>query len=149
MMIKEAIIKDACIDDLETINKFLNELKVKPIGGDELLNHPFSKYVILSDDEDIIGFMNYSIIYEHMELNFIFVEPKFRKKGYGSLMMDYLINLANEIKSDNITLEVAIHNIGAINLYVKHGFKHAATRKNYYGHEDGLLMIRKMVNDES
>lgn len=148
-MIKEALIKDACIDDLETINRFLKELNVRPINGDELLDHPFSKYVILTDEEEIIGFMNYSIIYEHMELNFIFVEPKFRKKGYASLMMKYLIDLADKIKSDNITLEVAIHNIGAINLYVKHGFKHAATRKNYYGHEDGLLMIRKLVSDES
>lgn len=148
-MIKEALIKDACIDDLETINRFLKELNVRPINADELLDHPFSKYVILTDEEEIIGFMNYSIIYEHMELNFIFVEPKFRKKGYASLMMKYLIDLADKIKSYNITLEVAIHNIGAINLYVKHGFKHAATRKNYYGHEDGLLMIRKLVSDES
>jgi ribosomal-protein-alanine N-acetyltransferase len=143
------MIREVTINDLDTINSFLDELIVKHITGDELLNHPFSKYVVISNESEIVGFMNYSIIYEKMELNFIFIKLAHRKMGYASLMLEYLINLAYKLKSSNITLEVAIGNINAINLYLKYGFIYVATRKNYYGHEDALLMIRKMVANES
>ena len=44
---------------------------------------------------------------------------------------------------ENITLEVRESNYSAINLYKKFGFNECATRKNYYGSEDAILMIKK------
>ena len=45
----------------------------------------------------------------------------------------------------NITLEVRISNLSAINLYKKYGFVVASLRHNYYGDEDAYLMVREMM----
>ena len=48
---------------------------------------------------------------------------------------------------ENITLEVGKNNNAAINLYKKNGFEQCALRKNYYGKEDAILMIKKFGDD--
>ena len=50
----------------------------------------------------------------------------------------------NSENIQNITLEVRKSNINAINFYKKHGFEEVATRENYYGSEDGILMVKEM-----
>ena len=44
----------------------------------------------------------------------------------------------------NITLEVRKSNIIAINIYKKFKFKVIAERKNYYGNEDAIMMLREV-----
>ena len=52
-----------------------------------------------------------------------------------------LSNLSNVI---NITLEVNINNIGAINLYLKNGFKVVSKREKYYDGTDAYLMLKEV-----
>ena len=56
--------------------------------------------------------------------------------------------LINEILKafniENVTLEVKMDNINAINLYEKLGFKKASIRKGYYNGVDGILMIKEV-----
>ena len=59
--------------------------------------------------------------------------------------MSYLIQVAEDNKVVNITLEVRISNIIAINLYKKFGFKEVALRKYYYGDEDAILMEKQVI----
>lgn len=59
--------------------------------------------------------------------------------------MSYLIHVAEDNKVVNITLEVRISNIIAINLYKKFGFKEVALRKYYYGDEDAILMEKQVI----
>ena len=52
-------------------------------------------------------------------------------------MMEYIISY-----NLGISLEVNEENESAIKLYEKYGFKKEAIRKNYYGKNNGILMIR-------
>ena len=104
----------------------------------ELLNNPFGEFLILNNDDNIIGFIYYSDIYERVEINQFEIFEKFRNMGYGKYLLTYLIKKVNK----NITLEVNENNFIAIKLYKSMGFLEKAVRNKYYGKENGILMER-------
>ena len=59
--------------------------------------------------------------------------------------MAFLTSEAINLHVINITLEVRVSNIPAINLYKKFGFREVALRKYYYGDEDGILMEKQVM----
>lgn len=123
--------------DVEIINSFLINFNVKI---DKLEEN--KKYIIFDFNKEI-GILSYSIYYDRIELDYIYVNEKYRNKGYASKLMDYLLKKAESF--NNITLEVNEKNESAINLYKKYGFDIAAKRNKYYGNDDAYLMIRKMI----
>lgn len=124
----------------ELINSFLKHFNTKI---DEISK--FNKYLIYSIDDKNIGFIDFSFIYDRIELNYIYVETSYRNRNIASKLMDKLIEFSIDNKCINITLEVDESNEAAINLYKKYGFTIAAIREKYYGKNDGYLMIREMV----
>lgn len=105
---------------------------------------PYAKWLVYKDDNTIFGVINYSIIYERAELNYILVLPNYRRKNIASKLLE---NMLLDLKKNNvemITLEVNINNINAISLYKKYGFKTVNVRKNYYKNEDAYLMLKEV-----
>ncbi len=105
----------------------------------ELSNNPFGKIIILKEDNEIIGYIYYSDIYERVEINQIEINFIHRNCGKGDFLLKKLIESVDK----NISLEVNVNNIPAINLYKKNGFIEKAIRKGYYQGIDGILMERK------
>ena len=103
----------------------------------DLLNNPFSHYLIYLDNNKILGYLNYYLIYDRVEIANFLVLKEHRNNGIGSKLLDYLIN---NIDYSNITLEVKETNDPAINLYLKKGFNKVAKREGYYNGIDGILM---------
>lgn len=103
--------------------------------------NPFLKNYVYIENNQLIGLISYSLIYDRIELEYIWTSFEHRKKGIASKLMDKML----EENINNITLEVRTTNEGAINLYKKYNFKIVSTRKNYYGNEDAYLMIREMI----
>lgn len=97
----------------------------------------FNKIIGYYIDNKIVGFSDYSVMYEKIEINYIFVINEYRRKNIAYNLIKYVID---NYEFDNITLEVNVNNIGAINLYKKLGFKVISIRKNYYDGVDGYLM---------
>lgn len=129
-MIKEITNKDLIQDIIDMFPSLkLNE------------NNPFNFYLGYYLD-DLVGFINYSIIYDRCEINYIGVIEKYRNKKIGSALLEFLFKKLNSCS--NITLEVNINNIVAINLYKKYGFNIVSIRKNYYGNEDAYLMLKEL-----
>ncbi len=123
------------ITNIEDINNsFINYEYI----SNEYNNNPYFKLLVI-EEKKVIGYLYYSEIYERIEINQIEVEESNRNKGYGTKLLDYLIN--NSDKS--ITLEVRKDNYPAIALYKKFNFKEVALRKNYYNGIDGILMERE------
>jgi len=106
--------------------------------------NPFSKRIEYIVDNKCVGYLDYSLIYDRMEIDNFLVNPEYRNQGIGNKLMSYLMSLAKNNNVDNITLEVRVSNTIAINLYKKYGFKEVAIRKYYYGDEDGILMEVKV-----
>lgn len=131
---------------LELINN--NDLKLieylNSISGFNISSGIYDKIFAFKVNSQIIGFINFSIIYDRSELNYIFVLEKYRRNGYSKVMMEFLINYVKNNNCLNITLEVRKNNISAINLYKKFEFKVIADRKKYYGNEDAILMLREV-----
>lgn len=105
-------------------------------------NNPFTIYshsIAYIECNYIKGILVYDYIYDRIEINYIVVDDINRKQGIASMLLNFLINKSK----CSISLEVNSKNSAAINLYNKFNFEVVAIRKNYYGSEDALLMIRK------
>jgi ribosomal-protein-alanine N-acetyltransferase len=65
--------------------------------------------------------------------------------GFGSMMLEFAIELCQMSHVKNITLEVRVSNDEAKNLYEKYGFKPSHFRKQYYENgEDALVMNKEL-----
>lgn len=125
------------INDLEEANLLLSNFNYQLTEVD--LNKVFFNSLV-SVDEKINGIIVYNLFYDRIEIEYIIVPEEHRKKGIGS-------KLLSEIEKDNInniTLEVRKSNETAIDFYKKNGYKIEAIRKNYYGNEDGYLMMKEI-----
>lgn len=108
-------------------------------------SNPFGRRIEYYDSEKTLGFLEYSLIYDRIEIDNIQVNNEYRAQGIGTKLMAYLINEAINLRVINITLEVRVSNEIAKNLYKKFGFREVALRKYYYGDEDGILMEKQIM----
>ena len=141
------MIKELDIKDIDLINQMENSFpSIFNIGSiiNELNTNPFSKYLLYLIDEKIVGFINYYLIYERLEIANFNVLETYQNKGIGNRLLEDLINRYRNNKT-NITLEVRSDNEKAIYLYEKYGFIKKAIRKNYYNNADGILMEKELI----
>lgn len=97
---------------------------------------------VLEENDEIVGYCSLSVLYENADILNIGVHPNHRRKGYGTMLMKHMLDMASREKVENITLEVRVSNQPAIALYESLGFKKAAKRRQYYQDgEDAFLMI--------
>lgn len=120
-------------DILDFILKFFPNYKVSL--------DPYEKVYAYFDD-DIIGFISFSIIYERCEINYIAVEDNYRRSGIAQKLLEFVIS---NNQFDSISLEVRADNKEAINFYLKNGFEKVSIREKYYGNVDGYLMVKKVI----
>ena len=112
---------------------------------DMIHTNPFARKIEYVLDDKSIGYLEYSLIYDRMEIDNFKVIDEYRNKGIGTKLLAHLISLAISYRVINITLEVRVSNEIAINLYKKFGFREVALRKYYYGDEDGILMEKQVM----
>lgn len=131
------------IEDIDKLQKTFPSVFLGFDIKDSLSNNPFTYFYLLKDNDKIIGFINYDIIYDRCELININVLDNYQGLGYGKKLMKFMFdNLDSEI--NNVTLEVKITNDVAINLYNSFGFKTVSKREKYYNGIDALLMIKEL-----
>lgn len=93
-------------------------------------------------EDDIIAFLTYSFMYDRAEIDYIYVDLKYRKNGIAQALFNEMIN---NIGNVSISLEVNVNNEAAIEFYKKNGFKIVSKREKYYQGVDGYLMVRGEV----
>lgn len=140
------MIRKAYLNDIEILNQLISEIDSKVINHYDLTEDPFTEYIVYCEDNTIMGFLSYAIMYDRSEINYILVSYEYRNQGVASKLMDYMITDCIKNNCINITLEVKASNNNAISLYHKYGFKNIAIRKKYYGNCDGIMMERMLVN---
>lgn len=92
---------------------------------------------------EVVGYIVFSKILDEVHLENIAVDERWRRKGIGSKLLEFLIE---KNKESSIFLEVRPSNTPAINLYKKYGFKKIGIRKKYYVNEDAIIMMRNPEN---
>ncbi len=140
------MIRKAIHSDFPTLCQYYKEFDD---NGVDLFNKgPFSLLMVYELDGVIVGFINYNIIYDRAELDYIYVDEKYRRKSIASELLQFCLDDVRTSGCSNITLEVNEHNSSGINLYKKFGFEQVATRPRYYHGEDALLMIKELKQGE-
>ena len=107
--------------------------------------NPYARRLEFYEKDKVLGYLNYSFIYDRIEIDDFYVEESRRREGIGKKLMGYLVAVAIDSHVINITLEVRQSNEIAKNLYKKFGFREVALRKFYYGNEDGILMEKQVM----
>ena len=123
------MIEEVRKDSIANLLSFFCDNNIPIVDADELDNNPFLNIFVYLKDDKVVGYINYSIIYDKAELNYIFVDSNYRKNGIGSILIKHLLLKCD--KCNNITL------------YKKYGFRECAIRKNYYNGVDGILRMRQ------
>ena len=97
-----------------------------------------SRYLVAKQNNEIVGFVGTRTILNELEIMNIVTRVDKQNKGIASNLLSYIIRKNNVNK---INLEVNEHNINAIKLYRKFGFRDIGTRRKYYeGKEDAIVM---------
>lgn len=108
---------------------------------DTEIDKDYSIMLVDEDDGIIRAFLYAQDFIDNIDLLFLIVDNKQRKKGIASNLMKYFVD-NYVVNNKTITLEVAKNNFNAIKLYEKYGFKTINVRKNYYKDIDALVMRR-------
>ena len=139
------------VEDIDAILPLENELYHKPwLKKDyeyELKDNPFAIYLkmVNKDNNEIMGYIGFWIKFEQAEITKVSIAKKYQGYKLSKLLMADAENRIRIAECENITLEVRVSNIVAINLYKSCGFNIVATRKKYYENgEDAYLMLKEL-----
>ena len=94
----------------------------------------------------IIGIYVVHIIIDEAHINYFSIRQKFRRKGFGSYFMTYLIKECEKLNIKKLLLEVSETNSIAEMFYCKFNFLTVGRRKNYYKNgADAVLKEKKFI----
>ncbi len=94
----------------------------------------------------VIGVCVIQVVLDEAQINYFVVTKKFRKKGFGSYLMSYLIEKCEKLNLKKIFLEVSQDNVTAEKFYSSFDFSTVGIRKNYYQDgSDALLKEKKLT----
>ena len=97
-------------------------------------------------DNKVVGYANFYLISNEVQILNIAVAPKFRKKGYAARLLSHAIAFLVNRGGNEFFLEVREGNSEAMRLYDRLGFKRIGRRKRYYPetNEDAIVMCLKV-----
>ena len=94
----------------------------------------------------VVGICVFHVIQDEAQINFFVVNQKYRKKGFGSYLMNYLITQCEKLNINKLFLEVSHTNVTAEKFYNRFDFFTVGRRRNYYKDgSDALLKEKKLT----
>jgi tRNA threonylcarbamoyl adenosine modification protein YeaZ/ribosomal-protein-alanine acetyltransferase len=91
----------------------------------------------------VYGFVQYQWVAGEAEINTLCVAPAYRRQGFGSDLLQGLIEHLETIGTAKLFLDVADDNTAALALYTSFGFQRMGLRKAYYANgRDAVTMVR-------
>ena len=109
-------------------------------------NKSGTKVVAILLKKKIIGIYVVQTIIDEAQISYFSIKQKFRRKGYGSQLMNYLIKDCEKLNIKKLLLEVSETNSIAEIFYCKFNFLTVGRRKNYYkSGADAVLKEKKFI----
>ena len=93
----------------------------------------------------LIGICVLQFVLDEAHINYFVINNKYRKQGYGSYFMSYLIKKCKKLNIYKLLLEVSQNNIKAEKFYNRFDFYTVGTRKNYYKDGSNALLKEKKL----
>ena len=107
-----------------------------------------AKVFKLSLLNEVIGICAIQLVIDEAQINYFSVNKEFRRKGFGSYLMRYLIKRCEELNIKKIILEVSETNDAAKNFYSHFQFYTVGKRKKYYKDGSDALLKEKFLIKE-
>ena len=93
----------------------------------------------------VIGICVFQIVLDEAQINFFVVDQKYREKGFGSLLMLFLIKQCEVLSIKKLFLEVSHTNLTADKFYSRFDFSTIGIRRNYYKDGSDALIKEKIL----
>ena len=108
----------------------------------------YGKVYVLLEDEEIVSVAEIMRTFDTKDAYIygFFTKEKFLRKGYGSVLLNFIINEMEKSGIEALTLTVDPENEKAVNLYQKHGFQKAELLTEEYGENEDRLYMRLELN---
>jgi ribosomal-protein-alanine N-acetyltransferase len=109
---------------------------------DELSNTATRRYTVAVEDQRVVGYLGVMFVMDELHVNTLGTLPGYEGRGVATSLMDEAWVDARLRGVARATLEVAVSNTRAQQLYYRYGFRPVGVRKNYYErtHEDALVL---------
>lgn len=112
----------------------------------EIKDNSFSKLLLIINEDELIGYIDYWIIFDQATINKICIKDEYRRRGLAQKLLDLCFKEVKENECMVITLEVRTSNEKAIKLYQKNGFDIVLTKPQYYSDgEDAYYMVKGVI----
>ena len=96
----------------------------------------------------VIGVCVFQVVLDEAQINYFVVDQKFRKKGFGTYLMSYLIKYCKKLNLKKLLLEVSQSNVSAERFYSRFDFSTVGIRKDYYKDgSNGILKEKKLTTN--
>ena len=114
-------------------------------------NRYFGPGVPPSGKQYIEGFAGFWIMADEAHITNIAVRELYQRQGIGELLLISIIDMATELNTRFLTLEVRASNTAAQSLYYKYSFTRVGLRHGYYSdnREDAVLMSVEDITSAS
>ena len=96
----------------------------------------------------VIGICVLQVVVDEAQVNFFVIKKKFRRRGYGSFFMNYLIKQCERLNINKLFLEVSQSNVTAERFYSNFDFSTVGIRRNYYKDGSHALLKEKKLTTE-
>src|SRR6202011_5692092 len=143
---QRTVIEEMTLDDIPAVQAIEQDIFLSPWPRNayrrELQQNQLATYIVLREDEDIIGYAGLWKMHDEAHVTTVGVRRRDQGKGYGMAMMLALIQRAYAMESCWMTLELRASNHGAMALYEKLGFKVIGRRRGYStddGEDPGVM----------
>jgi ribosomal-protein-alanine acetyltransferase len=143
-------IEDASIKNLDRLYEIETECFKQEAFGKQQIAHLLTGYdaisLVAKSDGEIAGFI-IGIIYDQgnafvAHILTIDVSPAYRRKGIGLQLLQEIEKLFMGKGVRACHLEVREHNLAALRLYEKSGYRKVSKLENYYGNANGIHLTK-------
>ncbi len=106
------------------------------------LNNKHAHYLVLIDEEKIIGYGGFWKILDEGHFTNLAIHPSRRGEGLGKRLIQSMLEKARSLEIAKVTLEVRTSNTVALKAYETFGFYIEGVRSRYYTNptEDAIIM---------
>jgi [ribosomal protein S18]-alanine N-acetyltransferase len=139
-------IEPMTVDDIPAVHAIERASFAVPWPDDayrnELVTNRLASYVVARAGDEVVGFAGLWVMVDEAHITTFAVVPRWRRRGVGQHLLLRLLELSNDRRAREATLEVRLSNMPARRLYEKYGFRPVGIRPRYYSDngEDALIM---------
>jgi ribosomal protein S18 acetylase RimI-like enzyme len=106
--------------------------------------------LVLFDKHKKVGYLEYDYPArcnnQNVDLDYIYIEPKYRRKGYATFLLSYFLKKFKHKRWINLWTSKDIETIGAYKLYQHFGFTQKVLLEDYFEKGIPIRLFVKRIN---